>query len=302
MSEVYYCFTEDYNCRLDVFLSQKKSISRSEAIQLIESENVTINKIKINKKSQKIHINDIVEITYKEKISNINSPLIPAIEILFEHKDFLIINKPPFISCHQTNQSDKNYTIADFAHLYWQEENNQKSNYLKNSFNRNGIVHRLDKDTSGLLIITKNQKASTIFFGLFKERKIEKKYVTFTEKNTIPKEETITFNIMRNPLCPVSMTHCLGQGKSAITQYKIINSSNHFLVLECFPKTGRTHQIRVHLAAIKVPILGDAIYGKKTNLINRQALHAKSLSFEYENKFYYFDIPLWQDMQNLYSY
>lgn len=104
---------------------------------------------------------------------------------------------------------------------------------------------------------------------------------------------------MRDPLCPVKMTYSLGQGKAAETDYNIIEEKKKFDVVECFPTTGRTHQIRVHFQALGCSLLGDKVYGKESKLINRHALHALEISFILEDKKYHFTAPLWADMELL---
>jgi 23S rRNA pseudouridine1911/1915/1917 synthase len=279
------------NYRIDLFLSLIMNISRNEVISLLEKQLVFINQRCEIKKSKKVFENDVIEIL------NDNNPIIKKdielipITVLFIHQEFLIIVKPPFISCHKASTKDTDYTIADFARSYWLDDADLESRF--------GIVHRLDKETSGILILARTLEARNVFIDLFKKRKIEKKYIAFIEKGLTEKSGKIEYSIMRDPLCPVKMTYSFGQGKTAQTNYVMISQKKEFDIIECYPTTGRTHQIRVHFQALKVPLLGDKVYGKESKLINRHALHAHQISFIYKDINYSFSTPLWSDMEDL---
>lgn len=280
------------NYRIDLFLSLIMNISRTESLFLLEKNLVFINKQSHIKKSKKVLSYDVVEVLREENVIVKKEIELISISILFINEDFLIISKPPFISCHKTNSKDSSYTIADFARLYWNDR-------IDNEESRYGIVHRLDKETSGVLIIARTIEIKNIFMDLFKKRKIEKKYIAFIQKGLLKKSGKIEYSIMRDPLCPIKMTYSRGQGKEAETNYIIIEEKNNFDIVECFPKTGRTHQIRVHFQALDVPLLGDKVYGKESNLINRHALHASQISFILKEMKYSFTASLWPDMEEL---
>ncbi len=279
------------NYRIDLFLSLFMNISRNESLSLLHERRVLINGIDQIKKSKKIFSNDKIEILIENNnIIKKENELI-SISIIFINDDFLIINKPPFISCHKTNKKDTKYTIADFAKYYWTDSNLEDERF--------GIVHRLDKETSGILIIARTTEIKNTFISLFKEKKIQKKYIAFIEKGLQKREGIIKYNIMRDPLCPVKMTFSIGQGKIAETKYNIIEEKKEFTIIECFPKTGRTHQIRVHFQSIGFPIIGDKTYGKESNHINRQALHASEISFILKETKYVFQATIPEDMEIL---
>lgn len=280
-----------HNYRIDLFLSLVMSISRTESLSLLDQKLIFINNECHIKKSKKVFLDDIIEIINKDTTVAKKETAIIPITILYIHEDFLIINKPPFISCHKTNAKDTHYTIADFARSYWNDTSDLEHRY--------GIVHRLDKETTGVLIIARNNTIKNILLDLFKKRKIEKKYIAFIEKGLGKKSGNIEYAIMRDPLCPVKMTYSFGQGKAAETKYTIIEEKKNFDIAECFPKTGRTHQIRVHFQALGYPLIGDKIYGKESKLITRQALHAHQISFTLKDTKYTFKAPLWPDMEEL---
>lgn len=163
------------NYRIDLFLSLIMNISRNESLSLLENGLILINNESQIKKSKKVFLNDVVEILHQDNnIIKAENELIP-ITILFINEDFLIINKPPFISCHKTNSKDTQYTIADFARFYW--------NDLPDNEDRYGIVHRLDKETTGILIIARNIKIKNLFIDLFKNRKIKKNILLVLKKD-----------------------------------------------------------------------------------------------------------------------
>jgi 23S rRNA pseudouridine1911/1915/1917 synthase len=294
---VFCCRKEFHGLRIDYCLSKALAISRSQVELKIKQGLLLINKIIVKKKSICIFEGDTIEILadpdekkqYNDK-DNYN------IRIIFEHPDFLIIDKPAGILVHEPkNKTNLTYTLVDFVSSYW-------SGPIREEFaDRKGIVHRLDKETSGIMILARHQEAMDYFLLQFKERRIKKEYVAFTEKNNMIKDfGSITYHIIRDPLCPIKMTYAIGQGKEAKTLYEIIDKKKDFFVLRCFPLSGRTHQIRVHLSAIKIPIIGDVVYGKSSFLINRCALHAAGIDFYYAGTNFSFSSDLHEDMKSLY--
>jgi len=143
---------------------------------------------------------------------------------------------------------------------------------------RPGIVHRLDKDTSGLIIVAKNNTAHMKLAGQFKNRSVKKVYLALVQGHLSPLEGSIEAKIGRDPRDRKRMA-VTEKGREACTAYKVIKYLNNYTLLEIKPQTGRTHQIRVHLAAIGFPIVGDAVYGAKSAYLSRQFLHAQKLSF-----------------------
>jgi 23S rRNA pseudouridine1911/1915/1917 synthase len=295
--EIFFINEENSKKRIDIVISEFFYISRSLAQKYISEKLVYKNNEIIRKPNIKVHESDIIEIKEKEILEDdqqIKSNI--EIEIIFENNDFLIINKPPFISVHKSNYYDKSFTISD-----WLIQNNYWNDVVfgKEKEARPGIVHRLDKNTSGILILAKNFKTQLIFCNLFKNREIRKEYIAFTEKSPIKENGIISYNIARDITNPTKMTHNFFSGRKSETEYNLIEKRNNFSVIRCLPKTGRTHQIRVHLSAIDCSIIGDEIYGEKSNLINRQALHSEKISFKLKEKEYTFSANLYCDMEKL---
>lgn len=285
--------------RLDSFISNKfPSYSRSFFEKLIELGLVKINEKIITKKSFKISVGDSIEIKFPEKRNRetesarqekVNSL---GVEIVFENEHFLIINKPAGLIVHPSeagseiiNQADEKITLVDWILA------NVKEISCQGFDQRPGIVHRLDKDTSGLMIIPKNSCSHAIFSQMFKDRKIKKTYIALVHGHP-DKTGKIDFAIARDPKQKIKMIHVTSSNVSRIkgtcrqaeTDFEVIEYFEDHSLVKAYPLTGRTHQIRVHFCAIKHPLLGDAVYGQKSKIISRHALHAQHLEFEFEGE------------------
>lgn len=292
----YICESENNGERIDIFISKILNCSRNQASNIIEQHSVFLNNKIIQKKNTHIYEKDIIKIIYIKndliKAKNIN---IDDIKIIYSDENFVFINKPPFLSVHTANNNDKNYTLMHFCkdNSFWNDSINDPEEY------RYGIVHRLDKETSGVICIARNLNSYNSVKSLFEKRLIEKEYIAFVYGKLTIKEGLITKNIIRDPLNPTQMAYSSHQGRIAETYYKVIKENENFSVLSCFPKTGRTHQIRIHMLSIGHPILSDKTYGKESKLIDRQALHAKSIKFVFNEKEYFFEADLLNDMLKL---
>ena len=262
--------SDTMNIRLDSYLSNKiDNMSRSLISKLISNGNILVNNKKV-KSSYKIQVNDEIIINYIEKDNEIK-PINLPIDIIYEDEDYVFINKPKGLIVHPGDSTD-DYTLVSILKYHY-------NNYLSdiNGDNRLGIVHRLDKYTSGALCICKNNNAHMLFSNLIKEHKVIKKYIAIVD-GTITKEYTINKPIGRNPKNRTKMA-IIDDGKYAITHVKPINILGNKTLVECIIETGRTHQIRVHLKSIGYPVTGDTVYGKKSSICEGQALHAYSLEF-----------------------
>jgi len=193
--------------------------------------------------------------------------------VIYQDKNILVIDKPAGLLVHPV-KNEKN-TLTD-----WLIKNYPEIKNVGDSPIRPGIVHRLDKDTSGLIVIAKNQKTFDFLKNQFKNREIEKKYLALVHGKLKEKTGIIAKSISRSKrgkqtIAPLKNT------KSAITRYKVIKEFGNYTLLEAKPETGRTHQIRVHLSSIGHPIAGDEKYKfkRQEKLLNRQFLHAKYLKF-----------------------
>ena len=306
---------KDRGERLDIFLSKKIShLTRSYIKKIIEMNHVTINNKMINFPSKKIKKNDSVIINMVAKKSEKLLPSKIKLDIHFEDKDILIINKPKGMVVHPGAGNYKNTLANALLHKY----KNKLSDI--NGELRPGIVHRIDKETSGLLIIAKNNLAHSKIGKQFSVHSIKRKYLCLVWGVIRPLQGRIETLISRNKKNRQLMTVSDVSGKKAITNYKTIKSFNiknipKISLIECELETGRTHQIRVHMKYKGTSLLGDNQYGKKNikfktinedffeilSNLNGQALHAKSLGFIHPttNKFVNFDSKLPDDFKKL---
>lgn len=287
----------DAEKRLDIYLNDLfERYSRSFFKRLISSEQILVNE-KAVKAGHILREGEKVSITFPslpepKDLSPFDKDL--GVQIVAQEPDFVVLFKPAGLMVHKPHEYSDETTLVDWL----------LSSYPQlSSFGipeRPGIVHRLDKDTSGLLIITLNNLAQHTFGDLFRARAIEKVYWAVV-KGHPDKIGIIEFSIGRDPVYKHRMIHLPTKGKKrdAITQYKVLAYYKDYSLVEVRLITGRTHQIRVHFAAIGHPLVGDVLYGTQSPLIGRQALHAKKISFEYQGKKYSYDYPVPEDMQRL---
>jgi len=306
---------EDDSKRIDVFLSEKiDHLTRSNIKKIIESNNVKINKKIANSSSKKVKVNDEIIIELLIKNSDKLLPNKIKLDIRFEDKDILIINKPKGMVVHPGAGNYKN-TLAN-ALIY--KYKNKLSNI--NGELRPGIVHRIDKETSGLLVIAKNNLSHSKLGKQFSEHSIKRKYLCLVWGVVRPLQGRIETLISRNKKNRQLMMVSDFNGKKAITNYKTIKVFSikdipKISLIECELETGRTHQIRVHMKYKGSSLLGDNQYGKKNmrfkkinedffkklSVLNGQALHAKSLGFIHpsKNKWVNFESELPNDFKKL---
>lgn len=215
-----------------------------------------------------------------------------TVEIIYENEHFAIINKPAGLLVHAASTAPGEPTLVDWIRRHF------PSSVWDESCIRPGIIHRLDRDTSGLMVVVKTPQAQMRFATLFKTRSIAKCYHAVVQGTPLD-SGSIDWNIVRHPRNRILMTHSRTKGREAVTNYKVLEYFEGASLIEAFPETGRTHQIRVHCAAMGRPIIGDGLYYKPSPLIKRHALHATRLSFIYDNQQYEFNCPYPEDMQNL---
>lgn len=264
------------NIRLDAYISKKnENISRTNIQRLIENGNILVNGEK-RKISYKVQIGDNISINIpKPKESKIKAEEIP-LEIIYEDKDIIVVNKPKGMIVHPANGNLEGTLV------------NAIMSICKNSLSgiggeiRPGIVHRLDKDTSGLLIVAKNDLAHINMSNQIKNRQVKKIYIALVRGNINEEEATINMPIGRSTKDRKKMA-VRKDGKEAITHFKVLKRYSEYTLLEVKIDTGRTHQIRVHLSEIGHPVVGDMVYsnGKNEFGIQGQMLHAKSLDFKH---------------------
>jgi len=290
--------------RIDLYLKNKLSdISRSKIVSLLKQGKILVNEKKVKpsfilKGGEKILIN-----FHEEKKELIPLPLEREPEILYEDKNYLVINKPAGILVHPNLKNLNQPTISSWLIFKWPNLKGVGEDPL-----RPGIVHRLDKETSGVLAIAKNNQS---FFHLkeqFQKRLVKKEYLTLVWGNIKKDSGEINIPLTYSKKSPfrrkISDFKSSKKSLSAITYYKVIKRFKDFALLKVIPKTGRTHQIRVHLASLGFPVVGDKEYGPKNRrlpfTLNRQFLHAIKISFlTIDNTLLEIEAPLPEDLENV---
>jgi 23S rRNA pseudouridine1911/1915/1917 synthase len=265
--------------RIDHFLRESlENTSRSQIETLFYNNKISLNNHPVKRKNTKIKVNDIVEVEFTTEKISIYTPSM-TLQKLYEDKDLIIINKPPGISVHEGPGSSRE-TILDLFNYYYPQVKP-----IENA-ERPGIVHRLDKETSGILILAKNTITMRGLQKQFKERRIKKTYIAMVSGHLRVRHGTINASIGRNPkrrfryMVFESNTSYSGKIREAITHYSVQYEFKDITLIKLFPHTGRTHQLRVHLAHLGHPILGDNIYGRGKDF-QRLALHAYGIEFEH---------------------
>ncbi len=262
------------NKRIDSFIAENTEFTRTRIQYLIKEGNITVNDRKV-KASYKLEKDDVITIVIPEIEKTEIIPENINIDIVYEDEDIAVINKQAGLVVHPahghysgTLVNSLLYHIRDLSGI--------------NGELRPGIVHRLDKDTSGLLIIAKNDKAHSILTRMFQNKEIRKTYLAVLKGKLNKNEGRIITQIGRDRNDRKKMAVVSGHegGKTAITNYRIISQNEVSTFVEVNIETGRTHQIRVHMKYLGYPILGDCIYGRKDSE-KRQMLHAYSLEFNH---------------------
>ena len=261
--------------RIDKFLSENlEGATRSSIQKIIESGGVFINGVAVNK-NRKCKAGDVVEIIIPDAVSLDVEPENIPLDIVYEDGDLLVVNKPKGMVVHPA-AGNYSKTLVN-AMLYHCSDSLSGINGVI----RPGIVHRIDKDTSGLLIVAKNDAAHLSLAEQIKEHSFTRAYEAVVYGNIKEDELTINQPIGRNPKDRKKMAVTLKNSKSAVTHIKVIKRYGEFTHIRCILETGRTHQIRVHCAYIGHPVAGDAVYGPKKVIseLAGQCLHAKQIGF-----------------------
>ncbi|MCG2756384.1 RluA family pseudouridine synthase [Candidatus Dependentiae bacterium] len=244
------------------------------------------------KSSYKIKENDKIEINFP-KITQYNvSPENIDLEIIDIQPDFIVINKPAGLVVHPSENNKDELSIVHGLLYKFKEFEDFNDNQ------RPGIVHRIDRGTSGLLLVARNIKSQIKISNMFKDRLIKKTYLAVV-KGHPPKEGKIDYPVGRHPLKGHLMSHKSHDGRPALTYYKVLQYYKDESLVEVRIVTGRTHQIRVHFAAIGHGLIGDESYGYLSKLISRPALHAYKLSFTYKDTLFEYEKSAPQDIQYL---
>ncbi len=298
--------------RLDVFLSENLLITRTKVKDMIDGGYVRVAG-KIPKPSMKTRICMEIdgEIPAEEPLSL--TPQEIPLDILYEDEYFLAVNKPKDMVVHPSfghregtlvnavlaylgHREEEGRGKANFECRFSNVEFDDQTNLIEDNLNsiiqnpqfatmRPGIVHRLDKGTTGVIIVAKDSKTQEMLSALFKKRDIQKTYRAIVEGVLNKKTGIIEGNIGRHPVDRKKMAVLDDGGRDASTSFKLIEQLKDFSYIEAYPKTGRTHQIRVHLSHIGHPVAGDDMYGKKAkNITDRPLLHAYRIRFAHPIK------------------
>jgi 23S rRNA pseudouridine1911/1915/1917 synthase len=299
---------KDQGKRLDQFLSETDlTLSRSQAKKMIERNHILLNE-KPTKPSARIKRDDVVSGTLPQPEPLSLKPESLPLTILYEDPSIIVIDKPSGMVVHPA-YGNPSGTLVN-ALLYHCQDLTGINGVL-----RPGIVHRLDKDTSGVIVVAKEDEAYHHLAKQFKNRTVGKVYLALVYGKPGQDEGLIDSAIGRHPSERQRMSTRTKRGRSAITRWKVIERFVGFTFLEAFPQTGRTHQIRVHLSSIGHPLLGDPLYGRKgrpgtihdpllrecLRKMNRQALHAYQLEFNHPRtgERVRFVSPIPQDMKEV---
>jgi 23S rRNA pseudouridine1911/1915/1917 synthase len=273
MEKVYSFVADRSGARLDKYVVDLHSeFSRTYIQKLIGDGYITVNEC-VAKPGLKLDIGDEVKIVIpSSSLSSLLPEAIP-LSIVYEDDDLLVVDKPAGLTAHPA-PGHASHTLVNAILAYF-----PRLADISDSL-RPGIVHRLDKDTSGLMVVAKNSAAQLDLTNQFKARSVVKAYLALVKGHLTPEDGIIEAPIGRSQRNRKHMAVVgEGRGRGARTQYHVVRYVGDFTLLEVRPETGRTHQIRVHLSAVGYPVVGDKMYGVKSDYLSRQFLHASCLGF-----------------------
>ena len=262
----------DSGKRIDKYLNENTEYTRSKIQKMIENGNILVNDVKV-KDSYKVKENDYITIEALEETTDILPENIP-LDIYYEDDDLIVVNKPSGMVVHP---APGNYTGTLVNALIYHTNNLSKVN----TNIRPGIVHRIDADTSGLLLVAKNDKAHNILAEAIQKKEVVREYIALVEGIIMEDTATIDAPIGRDKKDRKKMTVTSENSKDAVTHIRVLERYKDSTLIRCKLETGRTHQIRVHLSYIGQPVVNDPVYGHK-KLIDKdfgQMLHAEKLGF-----------------------
>ncbi len=285
--------------RIDKFLVEEvffNELSRGEIIREIKNGKVLVNDKEV-KASYILKENDNIEINISQKKNELISSKDVRFKIIYQDQNIIVIDKPSGLKVHpsgfEENDTLVNGLLAKFPEIKNVIDGSQGSEL------RPGIVHRLDKDTSGIMVIARNRQSFDELKKIFQERKIAKKYLTFVyghlknKKNTIKKPIARAENRKKQIIAHKKTRTKI---REAVTEYEVIKEFNDYSLVEAMPRTGRMHQIRIHFFSLGNPVVGDQKYKSKkiraAKEVRRQLLHAQKLEFELFDKKYSFESEL----------
>ncbi len=273
MQKISVVFKDGESRRLDVFIAETAEVTRSHAVKLIEGGAVLVNGTLADKK-YKLKAGDSVEISIPEPEEYEVEPQNIPLDIVYEDEHLLVVNKPKGMVVHPA-AGNMDGTLVN-AVLYHCGDSLSGINGVL----RPGILHRIDKNTSGLLMVAKNDASHNFLAEQIKEHSFTREYEAIVYGNLKENSGTVNAAIGRHPQKRKQMAVIEG-GREAVTHYKVLERLNGFTHLSLRLETGRTHQIRVHMAYLGHPVAGDEVYGPKKVItsLNGQCLHAKKIGF-----------------------
>jgi 23S rRNA pseudouridine1911/1915/1917 synthase len=258
------------NIRLDKYLTQVlPQFSRAYLQKLIVQGSILVNGQRTKANQRLTNVDKITVELPPLPVHPLAEPI--PLNIIYEDEDILVIDKPAGLTMHPA-PGHPNHTLVNAILAHYPKLT------TSNELTRPGIVHRLDKDTSGLIVIAKNDSVRDYLAAQFKNRTVIKGYLVLIKGRLYPEQGIIEASIGRDPHNRQRMA-IVEKGKEASTQYKVRKYLDDYTLVEVTPLTGRTHQIRVHLSAIGYPVVGDSLYGTKSAHLNRQFIHAYRLGF-----------------------
>lgn len=296
-------FIIDYNDdgkRIDMYLSENLTdISRSKIQSAIKKGDILLNS-KITKPSYQLKENDIIECgNFEAELHNIPPQNIP-LDIVYEDKNMLVVNKPSGMLTHPTTTEKENTLVNALKYKYGENLSDINGEF------RRGILHRLDRNTSGLLMVAKNNQAHCFLANQIKEKTAIRKYLAVV-RGVMTENKILDFPIGRHKTKPQKMAVVFDEkGKSSITEMKVIENFKDATLVELTLKTGRTHQIRVHMSHIGHPVYNDTLYGfgKMKIQTEEQVLEAYKLKFTkpFENEIIELEIPMDKKLTKILDY
>ncbi len=271
--KIYKLVVDKQGIRLDKYVSEHcPELSRTQTQKLIGDGYVKVND-RVAKAGLKLNIGDRLTVSLPPPTPSSLLPEAIPLNILYEDDDLLVIDKPAGLTVHPAPGHPAHTLVnAILSHL--------STLPVAGDQQRPGIVHRLDKDTSGVMLVAKNSAAHLNLANQFKARSVVKAYQVLVKGRLTPEDGIIEAPIGRDPRRRERMAVVAeSRGREARTEYHVVKYMGDYTLLEVRPETGRTHQIRVHLAAIGYPVVGDKVYGVKSPHLSRQFVHASRLGF-----------------------
>ncbi|HOM27672.1 MAG TPA: RluA family pseudouridine synthase [bacterium] len=286
-------FDEEGKVRVDKYLKEITGLSRERIKNLIRNKKIFVNG-KVIEPSYILQKGNLITIFEEEIDKEFNiEPEKGQLDIIYEDEDIIVLNKKAGILTHPTH-AIKSGTLVNFL-LYHTKLSNIGSPY------RPGVVHRLDKETSGVIVFAKTDYAYWSLIEQFKNRIVKKTYYAIVEGRFPEKKKVVEFRVSPDRENPTKMKVHFLKGKDALTEIEVEKYVGNYTLLKIKPVTGRTHQIRLTLSYLGYPILGDDKYGKKTEIIKRVALHAYQISFLHPKTKQYveFSAPFPEDLKKI---